>query len=102
MEIEKIKQMVEDGYANKRIAVILQLSSKEVKRIIQQNNYLLLKENFSNDKIDYICHLYEQGVSAKTLGIKYSIDKRRVQKWVDEKGLLRDKNSSHRFTEFNQ
>lgn len=102
MDHEKIKQMVENGFANKKIATILHLSEKEVKQIIKHNNWQLIKENFNEDNIDYICNLYEQGVSAKTLGIKFAIDKRRIQKWIGTKGFLRDKSASHRFTEFNQ
>lgn len=102
MDNEKIKQMVCDGFANKRIAANIQLSEKEVKQIIEHNNWQLVKEEFDETKIDYICKLYERGVSAKMLGIKFSIDKRRVQKWATSKGLLRDKSASHRLTEFNQ
>jgi len=102
MDIEKIKQMVEDGFAIKRIAGILQAPTKEIKQIILQNEWKIVKENFSNDKIIYICDLYDQGVSAKSLGIKYSIDKRRIQKWANENNILRNRASSHRFTEFNQ
>lgn len=102
MNFEKIKQMVEDGFANKKIAKILQLPEKELKEIIQLNNWKLENDIFNEDKIDHICVLYEQGVSAKSLGIKFSIDKRRIQKWAETKGILRDKGSSHRFTDFNQ
>lgn len=100
--ILKIKEMVENGFATKRISKILILSEKEIKEIIQKNNLGINKEKFELNKISHICNLYEQGVSAKSLGIKYSIDKRRIQKWVKEFGNLRDINSSHRFTEFNQ
>ena len=102
MDNEKIKEMAENGFANKRIAATLGLSEQEVKQIIHQNGWHLLRENFSEEKIDYICKLYERGVSAKSLGSKFSIDKRRVQKWSESKGLLRDKGASHRITEFNQ
>src|SRR5258708_3528052 len=102
MDHEKIKQMVENGFANKKIAVILQLSEQEIKKIICQNSWLLIKEDFSEDKVDHICNLYEQGVSAKMLGMKFSIDKRRIQKWANARGILRDKSASHRLTEFDQ
>lgn len=99
--MEKIKSMVADGFATKRIASLVGLSENEVKQIIISNNYSLVKEEFTNDKITRIIELYEQGVSAKSLGIKYSIDKRRVQKWANEKGLLRDRAEAHRFTKLN-
>jgi hypothetical protein len=102
MNIEIIKKMVQDGFAIKRIAKILNLDIKNIKEIINLNRWAILKEDFSENKIDKICDLYQQGVSAKSLGIKYSIDKRRVQKWVENKNLLRDKSESHRFTEFNK
>jgi len=98
----KIKEMIENGFATKRISNLLNIPESEVKNQIDINQWDLLKEEFSNDKIPQIIDLYEQGVSAKLLGKKYSIDKRRVQKWANEKGLLRDKSSSHRFTNFNQ
>jgi len=102
MHNEKIKYMVEAGFASKKIAIKLNLTAQEIKQIIQKNNWKLIKEEFSENKIDYICDLYKQGVSAKILGSKFTIDKRRVQKWVNNKGILRDKSESHRFTEFNQ
>lgn len=102
MDLVKIKKMIEDGFSNKRITIILQLSEKDLKKIIIENNWKITNEIFNEEKIDYICDLYKQGVSAKSLGIKFSIDKRRIQKWVQAKGDLRDKNSSHRFTKFNQ
>lgn len=98
----KIKKMTEEGFAPKRIASILQLSKKEINTLIINNNWSLIKDNFSEDKIDDICNLYKQGVSAKQLGIKYSIDKRRIQKWAENKNILRNRSDSHRFTKFNQ
>lgn len=98
----KIKKMVEDGFAIKRIANILKIEESTIKTIIKENNFSLLKENFTDDKIDIICDLYKEGVSAKQLGIKFSIDKRKVQKWAANRNILRDKNNCHRFTEFNQ
>jgi len=100
--MENIKNMVANGFAAKRIASLLGISEVEVKRIINENHYSLVKEEFTDYKIGKIIDLYQQGVSAKSLGIKYSIDKRRVQKWADQQGTLRDRATSHRFTEFNQ
>jgi hypothetical protein len=102
MSAEKIKKMIEDGFSNKKIAILLQLSELEVKQITVQNHWVLSRKIFDSDQIPHIVQLYQEGVSAKTLGHKYGIDKRRVQKWVKEKGILRDKSSSHRFTQFNQ
>jgi LAGLIDADG-like domain len=102
MNNQSIQQMVENGFATRRIAAILQLPEKDVKATIKANNWQLIKEDFAEDKIDHICELYQQGVSAKILGIKYSIDKRRIQKWMKERNMLRDKSAAHRFTEFNQ
>jgi hypothetical protein len=102
MEIEKIRQMVENGFANKRIARILGLPETEVKKLTENNQWELTKEIFSEDKIEHICDLYQQGVSAKSLGLKYSMSKGRIQNWAEERGFLRNKNDSHRFTHFNQ
>lgn len=95
-----IKEMVELGYSVSRIAKILGKDKKDVKK--EAERYELKKEEFSDDKIDYICELYKGGVSAKNLGIKYSIDKRRVQRWVKERGELRSLEDSHRVTYFNE
>lgn len=97
-----IKSMTEEGFAKRRIAHILGLSFEDVKNEIDKNNYAIIKENFNESKIDHICDLYKRGVSAKQLGIKYSIDKRRIQKWAEAKGYLRDLNRSHRIIEFNE
>lgn len=102
MSLFKIKKMVEDGFSIKRISVNLNLDEKYIKNLLKSNNWTIVKECFELEKIDRICSLYESGVSAKQLGLKFSIDKRRIQKWVKERGILRDKNSSHRFTNFNQ
>ena len=98
----KIKQMVEDGFATKRIAKILNLPENEVKDYIVSQNLNLKKEPFSDNDIERICQLYAAGISAKQLGTKFSIDKRRVQKWADEKGELRNVSTALRFTKFNE
>lgn len=100
--MQEIKEMIENGFAIKRIAKILNISEVEIQKNIKDNNLSLKKETFDSNKIEEICKLYEQGVSAKQLGIKFSIDKRRIQKWVKEKDLLRDKSESNRITYFNE
>lgn len=97
-----VKEMVENGFAAKRISVKLNKTYKEVKNIISENNFSLKKEVFNESVIPKIISLYKEGVSAKNLGKKYSIDKRRVQKWVREEGIERSINESHRFTHFNE
>lgn len=102
MDNLQIKHMIESGFAIRRISKILNIPIQYINDVLGQNNWSILKEEFNEDKINYICELYNKGVSAKNLGIKFSIDKRRIQKWVDKTGKLRSKNDSHRFTEFNQ
>lgn len=102
MNQDIIRKLIEDGFAIKRIAGIVKEKEKDIKNIVLSNNFYLKKEQFNESKIDYICELYKQGVSAKSLGIKFNIDKRRIQKWVDQRGLLRNNNDSKRFTDFNQ
>ena len=97
VEIEKIKELVEDGFSASRIAAIFCVEPKVIKDIIVQNNMVLKKESFSENKIGHICVLYKNGASAKSLGQKYSIDKRRIQKWVKNEGCLRTRDESHRF-----
>lgn len=98
----KIKEMVEEGFAAKRIAKKLNLNFKEVQQTIQDNGWEIKKEEFSDSCKSNIINLYESGVSAKNLGIKYSIDKRRIQRWVRGKGLERSLGEAHRFTHFNE
>ena len=97
----KILNMIEDGFAINKIANILNISRQSIKLIVDDLKIKLQKEQFNDDKIKKIIDLYQQGVSAKSLSIKFSIDKRRIQKWVKEKGILRDKNDSHRITFWN-
>ena len=100
--IEKIKQMVADGIAAQKIAVMINMDVKKLRQIIQDNKFELQHEQFSEDKIEHIINLYKQGVSAKTIGLKYSISKLRVQKWVEADGNLRSREDSHRVVFFNQ
>lgn len=99
---QEIKTLVEQGFSVQKIATKLNLSRELVNSIILKNNFKLKNEIFSEDKIDYIVQLYKEGVSAKKLGFKFKIDKRRVQKWAKEKGCLRNSNDSRRITFFNQ
>lgn len=99
---QKIQQMIEDGFSARRIAKECGYSNEEVKNIIKQSNWALLKENFQEKDINRICYLYKMGVSAKQLGLKFSIDKRRIQRWAKERNFLRNRNDSHRITYFNQ
>jgi DNA invertase Pin-like site-specific DNA recombinase len=100
--MQEVKKLIEDGFAAKRVANILKLDQAEVRKIIKENSWSFVKEEFSQDKIERIIELYKRGVSAKQLGFKFGIDKRRVQKWASNNDILRNKNDSHRFTEFNQ
>ena len=100
--IDRIQEMCEAGLSAKRIANKLQLEHKEVQDIIKENQFSLKKEIFTDDIIPRIVQLYIDGVSAKSLGKKYSIDKRRVQRWANNQDVLRSKNESHRITVFNE
>ena len=92
--------MYADGFSISKIAHKTFKTKKEVKDICKQE--VLKNEIFSDDKIDRICELYSAGVSAKQLGLKFSIDKRRVQRWAKERGILRNISQSHRVVEFNE
>jgi hypothetical protein len=102
IELHLLQKLVEDGMSAPRIAGIYKLDSVEVRKIIKENNFEMIKEYFHEGKIDHICDLYKSGVSAKSIGLKYSIDKRRVQKWVKERGELRTKAEACRFTYFSE
>lgn len=102
MDIEEIKKLIEEGYSIQRIAYNLKLDRNLLKETVKTNSFSLKKELFAENEIPRIIELYNDGVSAKTLGIKFSIDKRRIQKWVKDQGTLRNKNDSHRVTNFDQ
>jgi len=95
-KIDQIKQMTEEGYSARKIARNLDIKFTKVKEIVKSNEFSIKKELFDYDLIDSIIRLYELGVSAKNLGIKFSIDKRRVQRWAKEKGLLRERGGDNR------
>lgn len=78
------------------------MNLEAIQEVIKENEWKIKKEDFDNDLKSYIISLYERGVSARNLGIKYSIDKRRVQKWAREKGIERTLNESHRLNFFNE
>lgn len=101
-EKKQIKQMIEDGFSIRHISSSTREEVDVIKHMVNENKWTLKHENFDESKIEYICNLYKTGVSAKQLGKKFSIDKRRIQKWVKERGILRSKSDSHRVTFFDQ
>jgi hypothetical protein len=98
----KIKEMIENGFAIQKIATLLKYPHAEVKETVNKNNWDIVKEEFSEDKIDYIKELYKQGVSVKNLGFKFSIDKRRVQKWVEDLTESREINKDKIYGKFDE
>lgn len=88
--------MVEDGFAVRKIAEKLNTTSEEIIKVVELNKFLLKLEPFTDASKSHIIGLYKAGVSAKALGIKYGIGKRKVQNWAKEIGILRDRNASHR------
>jgi hypothetical protein len=102
MDLVKVKEMIEIGFSATRIAVKLDiLQLRELQAIIKENGWKMIKEDFDQTTEEKIVDLYEDGVSAKSLGIKYSIDKRRVQKWAKERDVLRVGNEARRFYALN-
>lgn len=102
MDLLKIKQMVADGFACRSIATHYQISPEDMAQVIKDNDFTLERVIFTEDAIPTIKRLYSEGVSAKQLGLKFGIDKRRIQKWAKEDGFLRNKNESHRMFVFNE
>lgn len=100
--------MIEDGHSFKKISLDLKISTDELKEIVNKNSFALKKEKFikTTDKIigmeDYVCKLYVEGVSVKQLGLKFSIDKRRVLAWAEERNILRDKSEIGRFRKLDE
>ena len=95
-----IKELFEAGFSIQRIAHRLNLDRGYVKGVVVNNQFKLKHEVFADDKIGRIVELYKDGISAKQLGIKFNIDKRRVQRWAGD--ALRNVNDSRRVTFFNQ
>ena len=94
--IESIGLMTSDGLSFSAISEKLNIPVNQVKEIINNNNFNLNKVTFSENLIPEIIRLYSNGVSAKNLGFKFSIDKRRIIKWAKEAGLARSKSESNR------
>jgi len=100
--VDKIKNMVGQGFSARKIAQYVNLSFEEVTEIIKNNNFIIKKQNFDESKIDEIIDLYGKGVSAKNIGSIYNIDKRRVLKWAQNSGILRSVEESHRIHQVNE
>lgn len=102
INIELIKNMIEDGFAIRRISYITNYHENDIKKIIEENNFSMKSEIFTDDAIPKILELYDQGVSAKNLGQKYGIDKRRIFKWIEKDGMVRTNSESKRFIHFDE
>jgi hypothetical protein len=59
----KVKEMIANGLAIKKIAEKLHLPEVKVKQIIAENQLSLVKETFSEQHIVRIIQLYQEGVS---------------------------------------
>lgn len=94
--------MIENGYAITKAAKFLNINLEDAKLEVIKNSYKLKKEIFSNEKIPEIIQLYKAGVSAKQLGFKYGISKRKIQQWAEDEGIKRSISDSIRSTYFNQ
>ena len=100
--IDQIRKMTEQGFAARKIGLIIKMDAEEVKTIIRENGFHMTKEPFNNDLIPSILELYKSGVSAKNLGIKYSIGKGRILDWAERKGFKRSKEEAGRLYPFNK
>src|SRR5690348_9664668 len=102
--INNIKELIEDGHPVSKIAIKLNIPVKEVKLIKEKHNLSLKHEEFLNtpEQIEYICKLYSEGISAKELGKKFKIDKRRVLKWAKSVEILRSKKETNRLYSVNE
>lgn len=59
---EKIKEMVENGFAIAKISKSLQLPRNEVKAIVDAAGWIISKTIFNNDSVPRIVQLYRDGV----------------------------------------
>ena len=100
--IDQIQKLTEQGFAARKIGLIIKMDAEEVKTIIRENSFHMTKETFNNDLIPSILELYKDGVSAKNLGIKYSIGKGRILDWAEHKGFKRSKEEAGRLYPFNK
>ena len=85
-----INKYIEDGYSISKISYLLDINKNIIKDYKLKNNLIIKKEEFSNDKIQSILDLYIAGVSAKSLAYKFSIDKRRILKFIKDNYLLKE------------
>jgi hypothetical protein len=99
----EVKEMIANGFAIKKIAEKLHLPEVAVKQIIADNQLSLVKETFSEQHIVTIIQLYQEGVSIKALAEKFSIDKRRIIKWLTEHQItIRTSSQAIRTTNFQE
>jgi len=96
-----IKRYIEKGLSIQRTAHLLKINSTDLKKTVRENNIELKEEDFKGD-IDYVCTLYREGVSAKQLSDKFSISKRKILKWVEDRGIRRSVAESSRIIELKE
>lgn len=101
-ELEKIEKLVADGFSPAKIGQMLKKSLISVNALIKENNFTLKNEIFDNSQKAKIMGLYREGVSAKQLGWKYHIDKRRIIKWAKEEGVFRNAHDAARVHQVNE
>jgi hypothetical protein len=80
----KAKNMFENGFSTKRISTTLKVDYNQIKSFISENNLSIVNRDFSIEEIPRIVKLYKEGVSAKNLAIIYSIDRRRIFKYLKQ------------------
>ena len=94
MDIDKIKQMIEDGFAYKRVQQILNLSLQELK-YIKNYGFKIKIEKLSEDKV---CELYKSGVSVRNLWVKFETNYKIINKILKNNDVKkRNNNDTHRF-----
>jgi len=102
MDLDKIKKMIGDGFVLVLLKQKLQLTSEEYKEI-KSYNFTIIKEEFSDDKLDHIMNLYIEGVSISNLSKKYSMPStRKFTKIAKERGILRLYNNSSGWRDYDQ
>ena len=99
---DKIREMIEEGFSARRISNDLNLDFDYIRNIIKKKGFSIKKEVFNPYSINHIMELYNKGVSAKNLGIKYGIGKRIILNKAKEMGVFRDVNFSHRIHQVNE
>lgn len=102
-KLKIIKKLTEDGLSAERIALNLSMKRDDVLNIIKENKFELEFKKFSELEYQNILSFYKNGISIKTLGKKYRINKSKIEKLIKDSGeKIRTFEEAKRIINFNE